>query len=80
MDRDTGRNPRDKEKDPRAVRIKWARTMTNEQICEFLQGKLLEARATRETTAPVLLELVHEIKHRLTVTHYEVRPERDDEG
>ena len=70
---------RDREKDPRSVRIKWARTMTNEQICEFLQGKLLEARASRETTVQVLSELVHEIKHRLTVTSYEVRPERDDD-
>ena len=48
------------------VRIAWARSLSNEEIGELLQMKLLESRATRRTKVSLLNELVHEIKFRLT--------------
>ena len=60
----------DKKPTPTQVRINWARGMHNDDICDFLQGKLLEARADRGTHVGLLNELVHEIKHRLRVTKY----------
>lgn len=57
-------------RDPRSKRIEWARGLTNDEMADFLQGKLLEARADRSSTVPLLTELVHEIKHRLSVTSY----------
>lgn len=62
---------RDRRPSPSQVRIKWARGLSNDDICDYLQGKLLESRADRATTVPLLNELVHEIKHRLTVTDYD---------
>lgn len=47
--------------------------MSNDDICDFLQGKLLESRAERGVSVPLLNELVHEIKHRLSVTDYDYR-------
>lgn len=63
---------------PAQTRIKWARGLSNIQICDFLQGKLLESRATRGTEVPLLNELVHEIKHRLSKINYNNR-RNDDE-
>ncbi len=60
------------------TRITWARGMSNDDICDFLQGKLLESRADRGSTVPLLNELVHEIKHRLAVTDYDHRRRYDD--
>ncbi len=61
---------------PTQTRIKWARGLSNDDICDFLQGKLLEARAERTSQVPLLNELVHEIKHRLSVTNYDHRKAR----
>ena len=63
---------------PTQTRIKWARGLSNDDICDFLQGKLLESRAERESRVPLLNELVHEIKHRLSVTDYDHRKVRRD--
>lgn len=63
---------------PTQTRITWARGMSNDDICDFLQGKLLESRADRGSTVPLLNELVHEIKHRLAVTDYDHRRRYDD--
>ncbi len=66
---------------PTQTRIKWARGMSNDDICDFLQGKLLESRADRGVYVPLLNELVHEIKHRLSVVSYDMRRSRDyDDG
>jgi len=55
--------------------------MSNDEICEFLQGKLLEARADRGCFVPLLNELVHEVKHRLSVSDYDFRRHREyDDG
>ena len=62
---------------PTQTRIKWARGLSNDDICDFLQGKLLESRADRNTTVPLLNELVHEIKHRLSVSNYDFRRSQD---
>ena len=62
---------------PTQTRIKWARGLSNDDVCDFLQGKLLEARADRMSSVPLLNELVHEIKHRLAVTDYDHRRRRD---
>jgi hypothetical protein len=59
--------------DQRTRRIQWARGMTNDEIADLLQAKLMEARADKASVAPILLELVHEIKHRLSVTNYTPR-------
>lgn len=59
--------------DQRTRRIQWARGMTNDEIADVLQAKLMEARAEKASTAPILLELIHEIKHRLSVTNYTPR-------
>jgi hypothetical protein len=48
------------------VRIAWARSLSNDDIGELLQMKLLEARAGRKTRVVLLNELVHEIKFRLS--------------
>lgn len=64
---------RDRRPSPSQTRIKWARGLSNDEVCDFLQGKLLESRADRTTTVPLLVELVHEIKHRLSVTDYDYR-------
>jgi hypothetical protein len=61
---------------PTQTRIKWARGMSNDDICDFLQGKLLESRAERGSSVALLNELVHEIKHRLSVTEYDFRRAR----
>jgi hypothetical protein len=58
---------------PTQTRIKWARGLSNDEMCDFLQGKLLEARAERSSQVSLLTELVHEIKHRLSVTDYDFR-------
>lgn len=63
---------------PTQTRIKWARGLSNDDICDYLQGKLLESRADRNTTVPLLNELVHEIKHRLSVSNYDSRKYRDE--
>jgi hypothetical protein len=47
------------------VRITWARSLSDRDIANLLQMKLLESRATRETHVSLLNELVHEVKHRL---------------
>ena len=69
---------RDRRPSPSQVRIKWARGLSNDDICDYLQGKLLESRADRATSVPLLNELVHEIKHRLSVTDYDHRKARRD--
>jgi len=62
---------RDKEKiqlslsKPGNVRITWARGLSNQEISDLLQMKLLETRAERGTQVSLLNELVHEIKFRL---------------
>ena len=48
------------------VRITWARGLSNQEIADLLQMKLLESRAIRGTECNLLNELVHEIKFRLT--------------
>lgn len=57
-------DPREKKK-PANVRIIWARSLSNEDISDLLQMKLLESRAERGTQVSLLNELVHEIKFRL---------------
>lgn len=69
--------PGDQKVDQRTRRIQWARGMTNDEIADFLQGKLMEARASRDSCVPLLQELVHEIKHRLSVTNYTPRDHDD---
>lgn len=63
--------------DPRSKRIAWARGMENDEIAKILQGELMKARAENSTNVPLLMELVHEIKHRLTSMDYDPRS-RDD--
>jgi len=65
---------------PTQTRIKWARGLSNDDVCDFLQGKLLESRADRQSSVSLLNELVHEIKHRLSVTDYDFRGQRDYDG
>lgn len=57
-------------------RIQWAQGMTNKEICDHLQGKLLEARAIQQTTTSLLTELVHEMKYRISVSDYKPRKYR----
>lgn len=62
---------------PTQTRIRWARGLSNDDMCDFLQGKLLESRADRQSSVALLNELVHEIKHRLSVTDYDHRRRRE---
>jgi hypothetical protein len=65
--------------DPRSKRIAWARGMENEEIATVLQNELMKARAENSTSVSLLMELVHEIKHRLKATDYDTsRRSRDD--
>lgn len=50
---------------PNNTRIVWARGLSNQDIADLLQMKLLESRASRGTQVSLLNELVHEIKFRL---------------
>lgn len=50
---------------PSNVRITWARGLSNQDISDLLQMKLLESRAERGCRVALLNELVHEIKFRL---------------
>jgi len=56
--------PREKT-NPSNVRITWARGLSNQDISDLLQMKLLESRAERGCRVALLNELVHEIKFRL---------------
>lgn len=47
------------------TRIVWARGLTDQDIADLLQMKLLESRAERGSQVSLLNELVHEIKFRL---------------
>ena len=67
------RDERNGRPSPNQTRIIWARGLSNDKICDYLQGKLLESRADRSTQTLLLNELVHEIKHRLSVTDYDYR-------
>ena len=56
--------PREKP-NPSNVRITWARGLSNQEVSDLLQMKLLESRAERSAHVSLLNELVHEIKYRL---------------
>lgn len=58
--------PRSGEPKPSNRRIVWARGLSDKEIGDLLQMKLLESRAARRTEVPLLNELVHEIKHRIS--------------
>ena len=57
-------DPREKA-NPSNVRISWARGLSNQDISDLLQMKLLESRADRGSQVFLLNELVHEIKFRI---------------
>ena len=46
-------------------RIAWARGLSDQDIADLIQMKLLEARADRVSQVSLLNELAHEIKFRL---------------
>ena len=61
-------------------RIDWARGLSNEGICIILQSELHEARSAKRSSTKILNELVHEIRHRLSVSDYEPDQNRDKDG
>lgn len=74
-----GKDIRPKRKEQHSSkRIRWAQGLSNLQICDILQEKLMTSRAQNGMEVSLLNELAHEIKFRLTNTKWTPKGYRND--